>query len=202
MNQEIRYRGICTNEIPINAWPEDCVNVKDKTVLDLGCGFFGETQSFKAGKGPRQTHLNWYAVIWEEMISTSEHWLNLGAKKVVGVDMNRDDVNHLNKTLGGERALFLNQELGSSEDILKLIKEFNIDVLKADIEGREDLIFLMKDEDFKLIKEYYVECHSPHLVDMMLRKLNSCNYEIRNTLRVNSDDGPYVIFAYKKDTSC
>ncbi len=198
MDQQIRYRGICTNEIPINAWPEDCVNVKGKNILDLGCGFFGETQSFKRGTGPRQTHLNWYAVIWEEMISTSEHWLNLGANKVVGVDMNKDDIDHLNKTLGGRNgSIFLNQTLSSSNQIKNLIKDHSIDILKADIEGHEDLIFNMSDEDFKLVSEYYVECHSNSLINSMINKLKSCNYSIRNTLRVNSDDGPYVIFAYK-----
>jgi len=197
MSTEIRYRGVCTNEIPVNAWPEDCVNVKDQVILDLGCGFFGETESFKRGTGPRQTHLNWYAVIWEEMISTSEHWLNLGAKKVIGVDMNKDDVDHLNKTLGARGGFFLNYQLNSPEEIKNLITTYNIDILKADIEGAENLIFSMSDEDFKLVKEYYVECHSQGLINMMIDKLKACGYSIRNTLRVNSDDGPYVIFAYR-----
>lgn len=183
-------KKILLSEHPRHAWPVEYVNVKNKTVLDLGCGFFGLTHSFKQGK------MSWADIPLPDMISSSEHWLNLGAKKVVGIDTNESDLNCLKEELKEKNVLFYNLCINSPEQIKELIVEHGADVVKADIEGAECHLIQMKDEDFKLVQEYYIEAHTSELIDMTQDKLISCGYEIRDC--IGHIGGLTVFFAYKK----
>lgn len=178
------------DEHPRDHWPESCVNVKGRVVLDLGCGFFGLANSFREG------HTSWfYHIPLTNMISTTQHWLNLGAKRVIGLDPNEDDIEHLRGVVKEDHVLFLAEPIKSSLQIKSLVKTFGVDVIKADIEGAESYIIDLSDEDFCLVKEYYIEIHSQELFDNMYRKLTACGYQIREISK--SQEGPVVMFFYR-----
>lgn len=172
-------------DLPINSIPEDCCVVKDKNVLDLGCGFVGATE---------HNHL-----------STSERFLDLGAKFVLGVDINPNHVNIIsNKINDPNKFIGISKEIKTIEDVLNLVREYNINVIKSDIKGDERLFLDMPDDKFKTIDEYMIEVHNQELFFSMLNKLEKCSYTIREVLCYGSqgwDDFPErvrIIYAYKK----
>lgn len=166
-----------TNDMPSEHYPTDCVNVKDKNVLDLGCGCF---QRLGGNNYP----------------STSEHWIDLGASRVVGLDIVKEDVDILIGRIPSPKGLFINEAVSSPEQVKKLIVEYNIDVVKSDTEGAERFLLDMPDEDFKLVKEWYIETHDIGLYNRSMEKLKKCNYAIRNTFQWTHDSGIRLIFAY------
>jgi len=175
---------------PSDHWSASCVNVKDRIVLDLGCGFFGLTNSFREG------HTSWfYHIPLSNMISTTQYWLNLGAKQVIGLDANEEDIKHLQGQIAQDNVLFFHESITSARQLAALIKTYKADVIKADIEGAESCIIELSDEEFRLVKEYYIEIHSQELFDRMHQKLTSCGYQIRDISR--SEHGPVVIFFYR-----
>jgi hypothetical protein len=185
---------ICASEEPRHAWPESMVNVKDRIVLDLGCGLFGNTHLFK--KGERM----WNNIQLNNMMSTSEWWLKLGAKMVIGLDINKSDIEALRETIGSEKAIFLNEPVVSWEQIKGLVEKYNVDVIKSDTEGFETVIIDAPDEEFKIVKEYYIEVHHwvrQGLVEQTIEKCKRCGYTIRDTLYVTDLIGPLCVFAYK-----
>lgn len=176
------------DEHPRNAWPEQYIRVKDRVVLDLGCGFFGKTHLFPLleNEGKKYT----------DMISTSEHFLNLGAKKVIGFDSNQSDVECLNKKL--KNFVGHTIQLNHRKQLEDIILKENIDVVKSDIEGAEVLLYNVDDEIFKVVKEYYIETHDKILYRRFKRKLKRCNYEIREIMRQEQGGPASIIFAYQE----
>ena len=166
-------------EDPNQHW--DNVNVKDRVVLDLGCGDFGNATSFKYP-------------------TTLEYFLNKEAKFVVGVDSDLSDVTMLlSKQLPQEKHIIINDTIDSSDKILSLVKQYNIEIIKSDIEGGERFLFDLNDDDFCLIDEYYIETHGTLLYNECLKKLNYCGYDIYDQLNLSHTEGSSkVIFARKK----
>lgn len=187
------------SEHPRHAWPEDLVNVKDRVVLDLGCGFFGTTQFFKQNVSFVMRGTDRIGLPYPEMISTSEYWLNLGAKKVIGVDVNLNDLEFLSVVLGDRNVQFIHDQVRSPEQVKNLIDQHFVDVVKADIEGHEFHLLDLKDDDFRLVKEWYIEAHSHELIQRTKDKMRACGYEVRGILRMNPDthQTPQVIFGYR-----
>jgi len=177
-------------------YPTNLIDVKNRNVLDLGCGLFGYVE-----KDPN--------------ISTSEWWYNHGAKQVIGLDIETRDIEVLKQRI--PQGLFFTEAVSSPEQIKNLITKYNIDVIKCDIEGYENNLLNLSDEDFSQIKEYYIETHDfgiQNPADLILyngfiNKLNRCGYiikevyEYRHGLHGRSDKkydewGIRLIFAYKK----
>jgi hypothetical protein len=178
------------DEDPIHAWPEEYIRVKDRVVLDLGCGFFGKTDQFKKGT------MEWEGIKLPNMVSTAEYFLSLGAKKVIGIDSNQEDINWLTSNVGSERALFFNETITSPQQVIELITKYNIEIVKADIEGYETNLLSINDDVFKLVKEYYIETHTLSIHDNFLKQFEKCNYKIREMMAVGKNSSlPLVIFA-------
>jgi hypothetical protein len=109
--------------------------------------------------------MEWEGIKIPDMISTSEHWLNLGAKMVIGIDTNPNDIACLRDVLLNRNSLFYNEEIRSPSKIKYFILKHGVDILKSDIEGFEYHIINMPNEDFSLVKEYYVETHNNDLTN-------------------------------------
>jgi len=163
---------------PTYHYPADCINVKDKVVLDLGCGNIG-------------------ALSILEYPSTPEYLLNHGAKRVIGVELNQDDVAYLRSKIPADKGMFLDAAQ-SMDDIAKLIKEHNIQAIKCDNEGGEGELFALDKETFRLVDEYYIETHNSGLHQGALDKFIECGYEIREELVFEPLGGLIrVLFAYR-----
>ena len=74
MNNKIRT---WSQEYPLEHWPEDYINVKDKIILDLGCGLFGLIDA---------------APHYQLNTCTTNYWMTHAAKKVIGLDMSETDI--------------------------------------------------------------------------------------------------------------
>lgn len=181
---------VIINEHPTNSWPEKYINVKNKIVLDIGCGFFGKIIKFNEGNIELEnTKLS-------NMISTSEWFLNLGAKKVIGLDMNESDIKHLIKKLEKtEKTLFFNDTINSAEQLEKLITNYNVEILKIDIEGGEVHLLDVNNDIFSSVEEYYVETHNPKIHSDFIKKFNDCHYNIKGIM--SHGICPDLIFANK-----
>jgi len=167
------------DEDPYIHW--DNINVKNKIILDLGCGDFG-----------RATSLNY--------LTTLEYFVMLEAKFVIGVDSNITDIKNLtNKNLSSDKCIIINESVDSSDKILNLIKKYNVDIVKSDIEGGEKFLFDICDNDFKNVKEYYIETHGDTLYKKCIDKLNQCEYLIYDQIDLAHTSGnSKVVFARKQ----
>ena len=192
MNNEIRT---WSQEYPLEHWPEDYINVKDKIILDLGCGLFGLID----------------APYYQLNTCTTNYWMTHAAKKVIGLDMSETDIAWLRDNVifteedeNGNlvpRCTFFVDKIDSPEKIKNYITQYNVDIVKSDIEGFESILLDMPDEDFSIIEEYYIETHTEKLYEKALEKLIRCNYKIRSIMHFAGTplkgQSIKLIFAYK-----
>jgi hypothetical protein len=140
------------SEHPDHHW--NLMKIKDETILDLGCGF----HLIEPG--------------WE---TTPEYFINRGAKKVVGVDPNSQDINHLKSMYPNQN--FYCDRIDSVEKLNYFINNHNITSLKMDIEGFETNLIESNDE-YPLLKNVAIETHSKKILNDMIEKLISLNFSI------------------------
>jgi hypothetical protein len=127
--------------------------------------------------------------------STPEHFLNNGAKKVIGVELNSVDVDYLSNKIDASKGTFLLP----GKSVEELIKEYSIEVIKCDNEGGERELFNLPAEVFGLVEEYYIETHNGDLNQDAKRKLEQCGYDIKEELEFAPLNGLIrVIFARRR----
>jgi hypothetical protein len=161
---------------PKDHWPVELINVKDKVVLDLGCGNDGDLST-----------LDWPP--------TPEHFLANGAKKVIGIELNSADVDYLTDRIDSDKGFFTTP----GKSVSDLIEEHGIQVIKCDNEGGEVELFNLPIETFRLIEEYYVETHSDTLNQRAKTKFADCGYEILEELEYEPLPGLIrVLFARRQ----
>lgn len=170
---------LVNSEEPNKHWEQ--VSVFGKRVLDLGCGDFGRISILPYP-------------------STLEYFLTLGASYVVGVDVSMPDVNNINSNLKEhiDRFSIETKFISSVNDIIELIENNNIQIVKSDIEGGEYHLLSIPDDIFSRIEEYYIETHGNPLYEMTVQKLINCGYEIYDQIDLTHTNGECkVIFAKK-----
>ena len=143
-------------ENPDQHW--EYVNVKDKRVLDLGCGDFGNATILPYP-------------------STLEYFLEKEASFVVGVDFNNIDIENLLQKVEVDRVKTVTMSINDPQQIINLIEENSINIVKCDIEGAESFLFDVPEEDFKKVDEYYIETHNEDLYKRCISKLIECGYD-------------------------
>ena len=94
-------------------------------------------------------------------ISTYDWFLQNGAKQVIGVDLGNETSEDINFIYSGG-------EVNSKERLLKLLNEYNPQVIKSDIEGAE--IHFKDIENLHSVKEFAIEYHSADLKKMLLNR--------------------------------
>jgi len=161
---------------PNDHWPVDLINVRDKVVLDLGCGNDGNLSSFD----------------WP---STPEHFIANGAKKIIGIEINAKDIKYLSNKIDPSIGVFSAPYL----DVEGLIKVNDIEVVKCDNEGGEVELFNLPMQVFRLVDEYYIETHNQSINELAKAKFAEYNYEIVEELEFAALPGIIrVLFARKK----
>ncbi len=163
MNNEIEVFGELTSlpnvkfhyiesENPDHHW--NFLQVENEIVLDLGCGL----------------HL-----IEGDWLSTPEYFLQKKAKKIIGVDIELNDINHF-KTILPDQSFYCDQ-VNSVEKIDYYINENNVTALKMDIEG-DEVSFLNSSSDYPTLKYVAIETHSRQLMHQIVQKLLHLNFDI------------------------
>lgn len=140
------------SENPLEHW-DDITNLKDKRVLDLGCGW-----------------------LFQPFLSTPEYFLSRGASLVVGVDVSCGEIEKLKENYPDH--IFICREISEVQDITSLLHVYQPQVIKMDIEGFESLIDQMNAQDFASVEEIAVEYHNPVCKEILERRLPEFGFEI------------------------
>jgi predicted RNA methylase len=143
---------IIKSEEPIDHW--GFLDIKGKTILDLGCGKFSST------------------------ISTADWFLLNGASKVIGVDMGSNE--YL------DAVHYIQMCIDSKEKLQNLIRDFEPQIIKADIEGAE--IHFKELSSLGNTIELAVEYHSSELKETMLEVVERHGFTIQNIYQLNDID--------------
>ena len=128
------------------------VDVKDKTVLDIGADW-GSTPHF---------------------------FITKRAARVIAVDGNRSFYDRMVKNLKDEpRVLPVYLYIKSTEDISGLIEQYKPDVVKIDCEGCEQFLAGVPKEVLQIPKEYIIETHGDDILDSINTAMADAGFELK-----------------------
>jgi SAM-dependent methyltransferase len=160
-------------------WP--FLDVKDQVVLDLGCGM-------------------WYTVDINE--NSSVYFNAQGAKQVIGVDSNPDTLKVITDAVGTDDSyIFIHAHITSADHIKSLLTQYNITVIKCDIEGDEIAMKDLTSEDMKNIQEITIEYHSINLRLMLLDKMIEWGFNMKSDVHMGNvyTNHPQGILHYSRN---
>jgi hypothetical protein len=143
------------SEDPMDHW--SFLNVKNKRVLDLGCG-------------------RWEAKELEK--TTPLYFLASGAAAVVGVDINEEEISFF-KDQNISNTEFICVNLDSIDKLMSIINQYKIQSIKMDIEGHEGIILNASTEDFKDIESIAIEYHITVPSYPLIQKLKEFGFTIK-----------------------
>lgn len=171
---------LVNNENPVDHW--QYINVKDKIVLDLGCGRWEKVESRDS---------NW--------LTTPEFFLVNNAKKVIAVDADPEEISWFtNRLQNNSNIEFILKAINSTQDILDIYTKYRPNCVKCDIETNEKFLLQLTQEQFCTVDEYYIETHGTNLYLQVLDTLNEYGYSITNQIDLTHTKGYCkVIFANK-----
>jgi SAM-dependent methyltransferase len=137
-------------------WPH--FDVKDKVVLDLGCG-------------------RWYTTDFAEL---SPIYFAKTAKLVVGVDCSGDEINfYKDVTKDNSKYVFESICINNVDQVTQLLKDYKVTAFKCDIEGAEEVLLHLTKEDLKDVEEFAIEYHSEALKQAFLSKVEEWGFTIK-----------------------
>jgi SAM-dependent methyltransferase len=142
------------SEDPVVHWPD--INVKNKNVLDLGCGRWEETDQTKM---------------------TPIYLLAQGAKSLIGIDSSIEEIKYF-RSLNLTNATFFAESIKDSLLVKLIIKQNNINAIKSDIEGKELLFLDFTAEDVVNITSLYIEYHGHYIKDLLIPKIKDLGFTI------------------------
>jgi hypothetical protein len=140
-----------TSENPADHWR--FLNVKDKIVMDMGCSFWDSTWN-------------------EDWLSSSEYFVSKGAKKVIGFDAAKHDIDRYNELYQNDIRyeifhLYVNDKLG----LEFILNKYKPQVIKCDIEGAEINFEDLNLDIFENIEEMAIEYHNGPTLEMCKKYL-------------------------------
>lgn len=139
------------SEEPKDHW--GFLNVKGKTVLDLGCG--------------------WYSVVVSQ--STPAYFLSRGAFRVIGYDNHSPSCERLHDLNNFE--LYI-ESVCHADEIRQILKKYKPNIIKCDIEGSEQAFKEISSEEMSLIEEIAIEYHNGPLKDLIKNKMIEWQFKI------------------------
>lgn len=135
-------------------------DVKNKVVLDLGCGIWSGVNSFSE-----------YSPIW---------FGANGATKVIALDSNENDIKYYkDNTKDDAKYEFIAKHISSTSEIESLILSNGINALKSDIEGDEKYILDIKPEVINKIEEIAIEYHTTELKYKFIAKFKDWGFDLK-----------------------
>jgi 2-polyprenyl-3-methyl-5-hydroxy-6-metoxy-1,4-benzoquinol methylase len=143
---------IVNSENPLEHW-SDIEELKDKIILDLGCGWID----------------NGY-------MSTPEYFISRGASRVIGIDITCSEIERLTNLYPSH--LFICKDISSDIDFSDLLNTHKPHLIKMDIEGAEIFLKNVHKESFSSVEEFAIEYHNPDCKKVIIDKFNELNFEI------------------------
>ncbi|MFZ0965711.1 MAG: hypothetical protein WAN82_03690 [Candidatus Bathyarchaeia archaeon] len=141
---------------------------KDKVVLDLGADYG----------------------------STAQFFLQLNARKVIAVESNGEYFRKLRKNFGkNAQVVCIPKHISSPKHLESLIRLFEPDIVKVDIEGAEEHLHGVNKDAIESIKEWLIETHSHKLSESITGLLSKLNYNVQKVYEINPSRGVIVLYA-------
>jgi hypothetical protein len=167
-------------ENPLEHWKY--VDVFDKILIDFGCG--------------RWEHVEYRDKSWP---TTPEYFVQRGAKKVIGIDSDSNEINWFNQNYNNDsRYAFEVLAINSSENFKHIFEKYNPSSIKCDIEGNEVFLLDLDESIFKNIKSIYIETHSKSLFDKIKNKFTNLNYNISNLINLSHTGETCKVLFFEK----
>lgn len=129
------------SEYPSDHWG-DVSDLTNKIVLDLGCG-------------------------WQHIPTTIEYFIGKRASKIIGVDINCNEIEEYKKRYPDH--IFICSKIDSGEDIIKLLVEYQPQMVKIDIEGFEVNLKDVPIEYFSCVEEFAIEYHTAECKEIVTK---------------------------------
>jgi hypothetical protein len=143
---------IVNSENPLEHW-SDIEEIKDKIILDLGCGWIDNGH-----------------------MSTPEYFISRGASRVIGIDITCSEIERLTNLYPSH--LFICKGISSDIDFSDLLNTHKPHLIKMDIEGAEIFLKNVHKESFLSVEEFAIEYHNPDCKKVIIDKFNELNFEI------------------------
>lgn len=156
------------------------INVQNKIVLDLGCGRWNKVERVE-----------------DHWLTTPEHFINMGAKKVIGLDIDPIEIEWFKKRFDNNiKYEFILRGITSSQDIDYLYNKYRPDCVKFDIETAEKFLLDLDVSVIRLIEEYYIETHGKDLYEKFIHNLPKYGFIIHEQIDlIHTNNYCKVIFA-------
>lgn len=146
------------------------ISFDSQRILDLGCGHIGNA-------GP---------MFSENLFindSSPQVFLNYGAQRVVGVHERAEELtrlaNDLSEYIEQKKLILLEEHIDDTRTIERLIREYNINTIKCDLENdREKYLLMIEPDLFKLIDNFFIETHSQDGYTQTIATLRAYKYHI------------------------
>lgn len=155
------------------------INVKNKVVLDLGCGRH-DTPNLE---------------------SSSPIYLGInGASKVIAVDQRQSEIDYFNANNPDiNKYEFVCKAISSTDDIRYFISKYNPEAIKCDIEEYERYFFDISKEELKNVDEFALEYHTIDIFNQIVKKFDEWGFTIHTRAYFGFVHAPQmgVVFASK-----
>lgn len=158
-------------------WPY--LNTKNKILLDLGCGRHDTNDLYQSS-----------AVYLGEQ----------GAIKVIAIDGRQSEIEYFQSVNPNpEKYIFINQFINSSDDIRKLLQDYNPTSLKCDIEEYEINFYDITQEEMKNVTDIAIEYHNYDILEKITEKIKEWGFTINAEGKFGFVNAPQmgVLFASK-----
>jgi len=157
-------------------WP--FLNTVGAVVLDIGCGRHDTP----------------------DLPDTTPVYLGREAKKIISVDASQKEIDFFNSSnLDENKFTFICRTIGSKEDILDLIREYDPTVIKCDIEEHETNFYGITSQEMVNVREIAIEYHTFEILEKIKNKMIEWEFVIHSEGKFGFVDAPQmgVLFARK-----
>ena len=120
------------------------------------------------------------------------------AGKVISVDASQKEIDFFNSSnLDKNKFIFICKRIGSKEDILDLIREYNPTVIKCDIEEHETNFYEITQEEMSNVREIAIEYHTFEILENIKNKMIEWGFTIHSEGKFGFVNAPQmgVLFA-------
>jgi len=158
-------------------WP--FLNTEGSILLDIGCGRHDTP----------------------DLPDTSPVFLGRLAERVISVDASQTEIDFFNSSdLDKNKFIFICKRIGSKEDILSLIREYNPTVIKCDIEEHEINFYEITNDEMSSVNEIAIEYHTFDILERIKNKMIEWGFNIHSEGKFGFVDAPQmgVLFARRE----
>lgn len=168
------------NENPEQHW--EFINCENKVAVDLGCGRW-EKVEFRDQSWP----------------TTPEYLILRGASHVYAFDIDPEEISWYSQNISPKFNVTATlKRISSVEDIKEIYQTYKPKIVKCDIEGAEESLLHLSNEEFCSVDLYAIETHSDFLFDRFMSKFAEQEYQILGVINLVHAPPMKAIFAKKK----